>query len=120
VTIATWGITWLEGVTGWKITANPITFVIVFLLITLILTKIIGLFIGILDLARKIFQIIPGVGMLNSILGFVLGIVQSGMIIAATAYATVNFFPEGAWRTMFITSHSISTAIEYLIRFNVL
>lgn len=120
VTIATWGLTWFEGLTGWKVSTNPITFVIVFLLLTLILTKIMGILIGILDLVRKIFSIIPFVGLTNSILGFAVGLIEAVMIVGAVAYAAVNFFPEGAFRAMLLAAESVSTAVEYLIAWNIL
>lgn len=120
VVLATWGVAWLESATGWRISANPIVFILVFLLVTLILTKLMGFVITLLDLVRKIFSVIPGVGMLNSILGFVVGALQAGMIALAIAYATVNFFPPSQVRTALIQSKTISTSVEVLVRMNVL
>jgi hypothetical protein len=120
VIVATWGVAWIEGVTGWHFSGNPVIFVLVFLLVTLILTKLVGLLIGLLDLVRKIFSIIPGVGMLNSILGIAVGLLEAGMIALAIAYAAVNFFPASPVRNMLVGSQTISTSINVLVRMNVL
>ncbi|MFA5945412.1 MAG: CvpA family protein [Patescibacteria group bacterium] len=120
VVLATWGVAWIESVTGWRISANPVVFVLVFLLVTLILTKLMGLAITLLDLVRKIVSIIPGIGILNSILGFIVGALEAGMIALAIAYATVNFFPASQVRTALVQSRTISTAVDVLVRMNVL
>lgn len=113
-TAATAGITWLESFTGWHVTTNPIVFVIVFLVLTLILTKIIGIGITILDLVRKIFSIIPGVGLINSLLGAVIGLAQALLVAAALAFAAVNFFPNGVVRTTLLESEVISNVVDIM------
>jgi uncharacterized membrane protein required for colicin V production len=120
VVIATWGVAWLESVTGWHFSGNPVVFVIVFLLMTLILTKLTGLLITVLDLVRKILSVIPGVGMLNSILGLVVGAIEAGMVALAIAFATVNFFPQSEIRNALVQSYTISNAINALVKMNVL
>ena len=119
-TIATWGITWFENATGWALSTNPITFVIVFLIATLICTKIVGLLIGLLDLVRKIFAIVPGVNLVNSLLGIVVGVAEAALVVLAFSFAAVNFFPAGEIRTMFLESKSISTGVDYLVKANIL
>jgi uncharacterized membrane protein required for colicin V production len=119
-TIATWGITWFENATGWALSSNPITFVIVFLIATLICTKLVGLLIGLLDLVRKIFAIVPGVNLVNSLLGIVVGVAEAALVALAVAFATVNFFPAGVVRTALLESKTISTAVDYLVKANVL
>jgi uncharacterized membrane protein required for colicin V production len=119
-TAATWGITWLENATGWPLSANPIAFVVVFLTLTLILTKLIGFVIGLLDLVRKIFSIIPGVGLLNTLLGAIVGGAEAALVVLAVAFASVNFLPAGDVRTMILESKSVSTAVDYLVKARVL
>lgn len=120
VVIATWGVAWIESVTGWHFSGNPVVFVLVFLLVTLILTKLLGFIITLLDLVRKIVSIVPGISMLNSILGFVVGAVEAGMVALAIAFATVNFFPQSEIRNALVQSKTISTAINALVKMNVL
>ncbi len=120
VSIATWGVAWIESVTGWHFSGNPVVFVVVFLLLTLILTRLMGFVITLLDLARKVLSIIPGIGMLNSILGFLVGAIEAGMVALAIAFATVNFFPQSDIRNAFVQSYTVSNAINALVKMNVL
>jgi uncharacterized membrane protein required for colicin V production len=120
VSLATWGVAWIERVTGWHFSGNPAAFVIVFLLVTLVLTKLMGFLVTVLDLARKILSILPGISMLNSILGFVVGGLQAGMVALAIAFATVNFFPQSEIRNALVQSYSVSNAINVLVKMNVL
>lgn len=120
VAIATWGVAWLESVTGWHFSGNPVVFIIIFLLLTLVLTKLMGFVITLLDLARKVLSIIPGIGMLNSILGFAVGAIEAGMVALALAFATVSFFPQSDIRNAFVQSYTVSNAINALVKMNVL
>ncbi|MFA5946801.1 MAG: CvpA family protein [Patescibacteria group bacterium] len=120
VVIATWGVAWFESVSGWHFSGNPVLFIIVFLLVTLVLTKLMGFVITLLDLARKVLSIIPGISMLNSILGFAVGAVEAGMVALAIAFATVNFFPQSDIRNAFVQSYTVSNAINALVKMNVL
>ncbi len=120
VVVATWGVAWIEQVSGWHFSGNPIVFVIVFLLLTLILSRLMGFIITLLDLVRKIFSIIPGIGILNSILGFVVGALETGMVALALAFATVNFFPPSEIRNALVESNTVSNAINALVKMNVL
>jgi hypothetical protein len=109
--IGIWGVTWLEDITGFNLTSNPVTFIFVFLTLSVIVSQIIRLIVGALDLVRRLISIIPFVGLINSFLGLVLGLVQAALLIGAVAYVTVTYLPNGEVRTTLLGSQLVDYAV---------
>ncbi len=120
IALGIWGVTWLEDLTGFELTSNPVVFVGTFLILTLIVSQIIRLIVSALDLVRRLVSIIPFVGLLNSLLGLVLGVFQAGLLIAAVTYVTVTYLPSGVLYNALVASEIISTTIDLGQQFGLL
>ena len=111
IAIGIWGVTWLEDVTGFELTRNPVVFIFVFLLLSIIVSQILRLIVSALDLVRKLLSIIPFVGLINSMLGMVLGLVQAAVMVGLVAYVTYSFFPTGGFRQTVLRSELVKVAV---------
>ncbi len=120
IAIGIWGVTWLEDFTGFDLTSNPAIFVLVFLTLTVVVSQIIRLIVGALDLVRRLMSIIPFVGLINRLLGMVLGLVQAAILIAALAYVSVTYLPAGAVSQAMFDSTLIGTAVSLGEQFSLL
>lgn len=112
IAISIWGVTWLEALTGFELTKNPIVFVLVFLTLAVVVSQIIRLIVTALDLVRKLLSIIPFVGLINSVLGLALGAVQVLVLLAGISYATVNVLPVGAFRHALLGSTLVGNTVK--------
>ena len=112
IALGIWGVTWLEDLTGFELTRNPAIFVVCFLILTIIVSQILRLVVTALDLVRRLLSIIPFVGLVNSLLGMLLGVVQAIVFIGLVAYVVAAFFPAGRLQMTFLESRFIHTAIR--------
>lgn len=112
IAVGIWGVTWLENITGIELTRNPIVFVFTFLVLSILVSQLLRLVISALDLVRKLLSIIPFVGLLNSLLGTVLGVVQALVFVGLVAYVSFNYFPAGQLRKTFLEARSVSMAVR--------
>lgn len=111
IAIGIWGVTWLEHVTGFELTRNPVVFIFTFLVLSIIVSQILRLIVSALDLVRKLLSIIPFVGLINSVLGAVLGVVQALVFVALVAYVAWTFLPAGKVRATMLASQLVHTAV---------
>jgi len=112
IAVSIWGVTWLEDLTGFDLTGNPVVFVFTFLTLAIFISQIVRLIVGGLDLVRRLMSIIPFVNLINKGLGLVLGVVQAVILVGALAYVTVTFLPTGAMRDVMLESMIIGTAVD--------
>lgn len=112
IAVGIWGVTWLEDVTGFNLTRNPITFVFTFLILSVIVSQILRLIVNALDLVRRLLSIIPFVGLINSLLGTLLGVVQAAVFIALVAYVSVRFIPTSQFRSTMLNAQLIKAATQ--------
>ncbi len=110
--VGIWGVNFLEQITGINLTGNPVIFIFSFLTLSVIVSQLIGLVVSALDMVRRLLSVIPFVGLVNRILGVVVGAAQALVLIGAIAFLMVNFVPRGAVRTTFLESELINTAVE--------
>ncbi|MEK7183798.1 MAG: CvpA family protein [Patescibacteria group bacterium] len=118
--VSIWGVTWLEDLTGFDLTGNPVVFVFTFLTLAIFISQIVRLIVSGLDLVRRLVSIIPFVNLINKGLGLVLGVVQAIILIGAVAYVTVTFLPAGAMKDVMLESVIIGTGVEAGERLGVL
>ena len=111
--LSIWGITWIEDLTGFDLTSNPVVFVFSFLTLAIFLSQIIRLLVSGLGLVRRMLSIIPFVGMIDRGLGFALGVVQAAVLLAGVAYITVAYLPAGGLKTAMLESTFIGTGIDF-------
>ncbi len=110
--VSIWGVTWLEDLTGFDLTGNPVMFVFTFLTLAIFISQIVRLIVSGLDLVRRLVSIIPFVNLINKGLGLILGVVQAIILIGAVAYVTVTFLPAGAMKDVMLESMIIGTGVE--------
>ncbi|MFZ2682125.1 MAG: CvpA family protein [Patescibacteria group bacterium] len=120
IAVGIWGVTWLEHLTGFNLTGNPVTFVAVFLVLTIIVSQLLRLVVSGLDLMRRALSIIPFVGLINSLLGTVLGCVQAAVFIALVAYVSFQFLPVGEVKQTVLGSYVVGQAITLEKTFGIL
>lgn len=118
--VSIWGVTWLEDLTGFDLTGNPVMFVFTFLTLAIFISQIVRLIVSGLDLVRRLVSIIPFVNLINKGLGLILGVVQAIILIGAVAYVTVTFLPAGAMKDVMLESMIIGTGVEAGERLGVL
>lgn len=117
IAVAIYGATWIEATFGFSFLQNPLTGVVLFLLLALIVSHVAGWLVNLLDLARRVLSIIPFVGLINSMLGALLGAVQATCIIVAVAFVAVTFMPDSATRTAILGAQSVGKAVDVLYQF---
>lgn len=113
IALGIWGVTWLEQLTGFELTRNPVIFVGTFLLLSVLISQILRLLVSALDLVRKLLSIIPFVGLINSLLGTVLGVVQAAVFIGLVAYVSFTYFPAGNVRQAFLQAQLVRFAVQF-------
>ncbi len=118
--LSIYGITWIEELTGYDLTSNVIVFIIAFLVLSIIINQILRFIVNAVDLVRRMFSIIPFVGLINSLLGAALGAVQAVLIIAGFAYVTIKYVPEGDLQNILLSSFSLHLAVDLLNKFGIL
>ncbi len=110
--IGIWGVGWIENLTGFNLTGNPMVFIVSFLFLSFIVSQLIGFVVSALDLVRKLISVIPFLGLLNRFLGAGVGVAQASVMIGAIAFVMSNFVPAGGVRTVFMGSELIKVALE--------
>lgn len=111
IALGIWGVTWLEQLTGFELTRNPVIFVGTFLVLSILISQLLRLVVSALDLVRKLLSIIPFVGLINSLLGTVLGVVQAVVFIGLVAYVSFTYFPAGTVRQTFLQAQLVHVAV---------
>lgn len=117
IAVAMYGATWIESTFGFSFLANPLAGVAMFLLLALIVSHVAGWLVNLLDLARRVVSIIPFVGLINSLLGAVLGALQAACIVVAIAFMAVTFLSDSPTRTSIIEAQSVGKAVDVLYQF---
>ena len=119
IALGIWGVTWIENLTGLELTNNTIVFVFVFLTLAIFISQIIRVIFSALDLVRRLMSIIPFVGLINSLLGAVLGVVQALILIAAVSYVTTHFLPMGKLHRAMLESTIVGTSVKVSDRIDI-
>ncbi len=113
IAIGIWGVTWLENVTGFELTRNPVVFIFTFLILSILVSQLLRLLVSALDLVRKLLSIIPFVGLINSLLGTLLGLVQAVLFIGLVAYVTQTYLPVGTIRYSLLNSQLVAAGVRF-------
>lgn len=112
IAIGIWGVTWLERATGFELTRNPMIFIFTFLILSVLVSQILRLIVNALDLVRRLLSIIPFVGLINSLLGTLLGVIQAVVFVALVAYVSVRFIPSSQFRSAMLNAQLIKIATQ--------
>jgi Colicin V production protein len=109
-----WGITWLEDVIGIPFSSHPIGLVFAFLMIAVLAGTVVNLLIGALDLVRRLFSVVPGVGLLNHLGGSAVGLLEAAVVVLGVSYLSVHFITDATWRALLLASQGIGYGIRTL------
>jgi membrane protein required for colicin V production len=118
--LSLYGLTWLEDLLGYKITEHAAVFIVCFLLLSAILHQLLRWLVSALDLMRRMLSIIPFVGLLNSLLGLLLGASQAALLVGGLAYITVKYLPAGAVQATLLSTQSLGFAVSSLKQLGIL
>jgi hypothetical protein len=94
IVVSIWGIDLFKNIFGPSTLGNPLTIMVVFLILTLVISKILGLFVWVLDAIRRLLSFIPLVGLINSVGGLGVGLVQVLLASAFFGWILVTLPPE--------------------------
>ncbi|MCR4312452.1 MAG: CvpA family protein [Candidatus Uhrbacteria bacterium] len=112
--VAFYGAAWIEQTFGFSFISHPISGIILFLTLALIVSQIAGWAVNILDLGRRVLSIVPFVGLVNSLGGALVGVVQAAFAVFAFAYVTIQVLPDSTFRTASLASQFVSKAVDVL------
>ncbi len=114
IVVSIWSISWLEDVVGIPFSVHPIALIFAFLMIAVLVGIIVNLIIAALDLVRRLFSIIPGVGLLNHLGGAAVGLVEAVAVILGVSYLSVQFITDATWRALLLSSQAVGYGIRML------
>ncbi|MEK9155405.1 MAG: CvpA family protein [Patescibacteria group bacterium] len=112
VVAAFYAMNWIRDSFGYSFTANPWFTIITFVSLVIVAHWLAMYNVEALDLARKVISIIPFVNFVNSILGAVLGVLQSAVVILCIAYIAVTLLPSGNFRNNILSSTIVGRAVD--------
>lgn len=87
---AAYGAPIVEEMIGFNLFARPLFFLVVFLVLALIVNKILGIAVFALDSVRKLLSFLPLVGIVNTMLGGVVGVLQAGLAVLALGWFVLH------------------------------
>lgn len=88
-----WVFSWLSGTAGigeWVL-SHPIIAIIAFLVVYGIVVGLLRLAVKIINVAFKIVAIIPGVGLVNNLLGAIVGLAVGGVLVVLALFVVGTF-----------------------------
>ena len=112
VVAAFYTMNWIRDSFGYSFTANPWFTIITFVSLVVVAHWLAMYIVEALDLARKVISIIPFVNFVNSILGALLGILQSAVVVLCVAYIAVTLLPSGNFRNNVLSSEIVGRAVD--------
>lgn len=93
--------------------SNPWVVVGFFIVCLLLVSKIIDLVFSAVGLVEKFFSILPGFGLLTSVIGALVGIIQAAAVIIGVAFLS-NHVLTGAWKTLLLATKTIGFVNHWL------
>lgn len=110
-----WGVGWIEDVLGIPLSSTFIGLIVAFLMIAVIVGAILNLAVTLLDVARRLITMIPGLGLLHRFAGAAVGVLEAGVLVLGVSYLAVNVLAESAVRTLLLASQVVSYGVRVLI-----
>lgn len=109
-----WGVTWIEDVLGIPLSSTFIGLIFAFLTIALIISALINLIITLLDLARRLITMIPGLGLLHRLAGAAVGGVEAVVFALGVSYLATYILAAGEIRTLLLSAETIRYGAQVL------
>ena len=107
VIVGIWGISFAENISGFPLSSNPIWAISAFFVLFGIARTLMYFVIMILDVLRKVFTLIPGVGLLHRVLGLLVGALEGGVFVCTVSYFARSVLTEGTIQTFLFASSVI-------------
>lgn len=101
VLVSSWAV---NTVLASVLTNRPILTIVAFVAIASIVSALLGWIVGLIDELRKLLTIIPFLGAANHALGGILGFVEGILVLAAIAYFSGAYLPQGTIADQFASS----------------
>ncbi|MBI1908004.1 CvpA family protein [Candidatus Uhrbacteria bacterium] len=97
--------------------AHPILMLLAFVAVFLLVIRLLRLVVSLLNGLFRIISIIPGVGLINRILGAVVGVIEGGVFAAILLYVAVNYLvPSGFVSSAFMSESAIISQAVHILR----
>ena len=106
IIIANWAIIYLRESTS--LISGPITALVAFFIIATLISFLVGWLVDLIEGLRQILSIIPFLSSINRLLGALFGFVEGILIIAAIAFVSTRYIPEGELQASILDSKVIS------------
>lgn len=107
VVVGIWGVGFLEDMLGIPLSSTFIGLLFAFLTIAVIVSALLNLLVSLLDLARRLFTLIPGVGFLHRFAGAIVGLLEAGAILFGVSYLVMYVLVSSSISTLLLSSQSI-------------
>lgn len=109
-----WGVGFLEDTFGIPLSSSFIGLLFAFLTIAVLVSAVLHLLVSLLDLLRKLFTIIPGVGFIHRLAGALVGFLEAGIFLLALSYLTIYVLSASDIRTMLLLTQGVSWGARIL------
>lgn len=109
-----WGVTWIEDVLGIPLSGTFIGLIFAFLTIAVIVSALINLVITLLDLARRLITMIPGLGLLHRLAGAAVGGVEAVVFALGVSYLAIYVLGASDIRTLLLSAETIRYSAQAL------
>ncbi len=110
-----WGVTWIENVVGIPLSATFLGLLFAFFTIAIIVSALINLVITLLDLARRLITLVPGLGLLHRFAGAAVGGVEAGVFALGASYLAMYVLEAGDLRTLFLSTETLTYGVRVLV-----
>jgi len=109
-----WGVTWIEDVLGIPLSGTFVGLLVAFLTIAIIVSAVLNLVVTLLDLARRLITLIPGLGLLHRLAGAAVGLLESGVFLLGVSYLATYILAAGNIRTLLLSAETIRYGVQAL------
>lgn len=109
-----WGVTWIEDVLGIPLSGSFMGLLFAFLTIAVIVSALLNLLVTLLDLARRLVTMIPGLGLLHRLAGAAVGAVEAGVFALGVSYLAVYILGASDMRTLLLSTETLRYGAQVL------
>lgn len=114
IAVGIWGVTWIEDALGIPLSGTFIGLLIAFLTIAIIVSAVLNLVVTLLDLARRLITMIPGLGLLHRFAGAAVGGVEAMVFALGVSYLAVYVLTAGEVRTLLLSTETLRYGAQVL------
>lgn len=109
-----WGVEWIEGTLGIPLSATFLGLIFAFLTIAVIVSAALNLVVTLLDLARRLITMIPGLGLLHRLAGAAVGGVEAIVFALGVSYLAMYVLGASDIRTLLLSAETIRYSAQAL------